>query len=289
MIGHVAVTLDELLGLIEEELRVGIDVLEEFREVPVETDFVHDLAHLAVDTRHFIETDLVVLAVSLALAMLLAYGIALAMDWGHAFWAGFAVAFCGLTGVGDSLNKGLLRVFGTLFGAAAGLALLAMFPQDRWSFMTAMSIFIAFCTYMMGGTTRWYFWFMAAITVPIVTVTAEPDAIYNFNRAILRSQQTTLGIVVYSLVSVLIWPVSSRGAFDGAVRKVIGNQRRLFTHYMAHLLGAPDDKSSVQLRIEATRTLGGLGALLDHAELDTLEIWEVRRQGRCFVTQMTNL
>jgi uncharacterized membrane protein YccC len=225
----------------------------------------------------------------LSLAMVITYAVALSQGWGTPFWAGFAVTFCGLTTVGDSLNKGLLRVFGTLFGAAAGLALLAMFPQDRWSFMTAMSIFIAFCTYMMGGTTRWYFWFMAAITVPIVTVTAEPDAIYNFNRAILRSQQTTLGIVVYSLVSVLIWPVSSRGAFDGAVRKVIGNQRRLFTHYMAHLLGAPDDKSSVQLRIEATRTLGGLGALLDHAELDTLEIWEVRRQWRGFVAQMTGL
>ena len=35
--------------------------------------------------------------------------------------AGFAVAFCGLTGVGESLNKGMLRVFGTLFGATVGL------------------------------------------------------------------------------------------------------------------------------------------------------------------------
>jgi hypothetical protein len=54
-----------------------------------------------------------------------------------------------------------------------GLALLALFPQDRWTFMLAMSLFVAFCTYKMGGTTRWYFWFMAGITMPIVAVTAE--------------------------------------------------------------------------------------------------------------------
>lgn len=228
-------------------------------------------------------------AFKIALAMVIAYGIALSQGWGTPFWAGFAVAFCGLTEVGDSLNKGLLRVFGTMFGAAAALVLLAMFPQERWSFMIAMSLFVVFCTYMMGGTTRWYFWFMAGITVPIVTVTAEPDALYNFNRAILRSQQTTLGIVVYNLVSVLIWPVSSQGAFDDAVRKVIGNQRRLYRHYMAQFMSAPDDQRAAQVRTEATRTLGGLSTLLDHAELDTSVIWEVRHEWRGFIAQLTDL
>ena len=56
-------------------------------------------------------------AFKLALAMLIAYAIALSQGWGTPFWAGLAVAFCGLTAVGESLNKGLLRVFGTLFGA----------------------------------------------------------------------------------------------------------------------------------------------------------------------------
>ena len=66
-------------------------------------------------------------AFKIALAMLITYAIALSQGWGTPFWAGFAVVFCGLTAVGDSLNKGLLRVFGTLFGAVAGLA------GDKWS------------------------------------------------------------------------------------------------------------------------------------------------------------
>jgi uncharacterized membrane protein YccC len=229
-------------------------------------------------------------AFKLALAMLIAYAIALSQGWGTPFWAGFAVVFCGLTAVGDSLNKGLLRVFGTLFGAVAGLALLGLFPQDRWAFLIAMTLFIVFCSYMMGRTTRWYFWFMAGITVPIVAVTAEPNSLYDFNRAVLRTQQTTLGIVVYTLVSVLIWPTSSRSDFEGAVRTLLGNQRKLFTRYMTQLTGGSGDPlgedGAAQLRGEVTRALGGLHTRLDHAELDTYEIWEVRRAWRGSVAQL---
>jgi uncharacterized membrane protein YccC len=229
-------------------------------------------------------------AFKMALAMVITYAIALSQGWGTPFWAGFAVVFCGLTAVGDSLNKGLLRVFGTLFGAIVSLALLALFPQDRWAFLIAMSLFIAFCSFMMGGTTRWYFWFMAGITVPIVTVTGEPDALNNFTRAVMRTQQTTLGIVVYSLVSILIWPTSSRSDFEGAVRKLLGNQRKLFTRYMTQLTGGSGDPlgedGAAQLRGEVTRALGGLHTRLDHAELDTYEIWEVRRAWRGSVAQL---
>jgi uncharacterized membrane protein YccC len=229
-------------------------------------------------------------AFKLALAMLIAYAIALSQGWGTPFWAGFAVVFCGLTAVGDSLNKGLLRVFGTLFGAVAGLALLGLFPQDRWAFLIAMTLFIVFCSYMMGRTTRWYFWFMAGITVPIVAVTAEPNSLYDFNRAVLRTQQTTLGIVVYTLVSVLIWPTSSRSDFEGAVRTLLGNQRKLLARYMTQLTGGSGDPlgedGAAQLRSKVTGALGGLHTRLDHAELDTYEIWEVRRAWRGSVAQL---
>jgi uncharacterized membrane protein YccC len=54
-------------------------------------------------------SDRVKTAIKTALAMVLAYGVALSMDWENAYWAAFAVAFCTLSTVGESLNKGLLR------------------------------------------------------------------------------------------------------------------------------------------------------------------------------------
>jgi uncharacterized membrane protein YccC len=60
-------------------------------------------------------------AIKTALAMAVAYGIALSMDWDRPYWAGFAVAFISLATVGQSLNKGAMRMLGTL--VAAGVAL----------------------------------------------------------------------------------------------------------------------------------------------------------------------
>jgi uncharacterized membrane protein YccC len=53
-------------------------------------------------------------AIKTALAMTIAYGIALSMDWDRPYWAGFAVAMISLATIGQSLNKAALRVLGTL-------------------------------------------------------------------------------------------------------------------------------------------------------------------------------
>jgi len=39
-------------------------------------------------------------SIKTALAMSIAYGIALQMDWDRPYWAGFAVTFCRWTGTG---------------------------------------------------------------------------------------------------------------------------------------------------------------------------------------------
>ena len=70
-------------------------------------------------------------AIKTALAVVLAYGVALSMNWEKPYWAAFAVAFCTLSTVGESLNKGLLRLSGTFLGGAAAITLIALFPQDR--------------------------------------------------------------------------------------------------------------------------------------------------------------
>src|SRR5499427_6100219 len=103
-------------------------------------------------------SDRVKTALKTGLAVLLAYGVALSMDWEHAYWAAFTVAFFTLSTVGESLNKGLLRLSGTLVGGVAAITLIALFPQERWLFLIGMSIFTGFCTYMMFDTSRWYFW-----------------------------------------------------------------------------------------------------------------------------------
>ena len=107
-------------------------------------------------------------------------------------------------------------MFGTLAAVAVALILLSLFPQSRWSFLLALSGYVAFCTYMMGSTTRWYFWMVAGFTVPILTLSTLSAGVSGtaaFTLVSLRAQETLLGIVVYSLVAVLVWPRSSRQNF----------------------------------------------------------------------------
>ena len=65
-----------------------------------------------------------------ALAMVIAYGIALSMDWEKPMWAGFAVAVVSLSTIGQSLNKGFLRMVGTLAAACFSLTLIALFHTN---------------------------------------------------------------------------------------------------------------------------------------------------------------
>jgi uncharacterized membrane protein YccC len=130
-------------------------------------------------------------AIKTALATVLAYGVALSMDWENAYWAAFAVAFCTLSTGGESLNKGLLRFSGTVLGSLAAVTLIALFPQDRWLFLIGMSLFTGFCTYMMPGTSRWYFWYVAGFSVPLLALAGGSNSLNDFQTVITRSEETT--------------------------------------------------------------------------------------------------
>src|SRR5262249_2002908 len=125
-------------------------------------------------------SDRVKTSTKTALAMVLAYGIALSMNWDNPHWAGFAVAFCSLPTAGASRNKGILGLAGTVLAGLAALTLIAAFPQDRWSFLACMSVFVGFCAFMTFGTSRWYFWHVAGFCTPLLAIAGGIDPIHDF-------------------------------------------------------------------------------------------------------------
>ena len=234
-------------------------------------------------------SDRVKTAIKTALAMVLAYGVALSMDWENSYWAAFAVAFCTLSTVGESLNKGLLRLGGTLLGSVAAVTLIALFPQDRWLFLIGMSLFTGFCTYMMPGTSRWYFWFVAGFSVPLLAFAGGSDPLNDFQTVVTRTEETALGVVSYSLVFLLIWPTSSREALEDAVRRLVAAHRQLAAHYLAPTIGEAHDAGAEALRRQATQALARLGGLLDGAVIDSYEVWEARHAWRSLIHRLSQL
>ena len=90
-------------------------------------------------------------AIKIGLAFVIAYDIALWMDWEKPEWAGMAVAICSLATAGQSVNKGVMRMCGTLVGFTATMVFIALFPQARWGFMAVVSVWVGISQYMWMG------------------------------------------------------------------------------------------------------------------------------------------
>jgi uncharacterized membrane protein YccC len=145
-------------------------------------------------------------AIKTALAMTIVYGIALYMDWDKPYWAGFAVAFISLATIEQSLNKGFMRMLGTLVAGTVALTLIALFPQQRWCFMVMLSIYVGLCTYMMTGKKMPYFYQVSAFVCVIICFDGGVNSPNAFETAIVRIQETGMGIFVYVMISVFLWP-----------------------------------------------------------------------------------
>ena len=227
-------------------------------------------------------------AIKTALAMTIVYAISLGMGWKNPYWAGFAVAVISLSTVGQSLNKGVMRMFGTFVAAAAALAFIAWFAQERWWFIGVLSVYLGFCTYMVTGNKRVYFWWCCAFVCLVIAVHAAGDA-HPFPTAVLRIQQTGMGILVYTLVSVFLWPSSNRGALDEATRKLFATQAQLYRTYRGLLGGQGAAEDSRPLRMQELQLLSQCEQALRAAQTDSYAVWEVRHQWWRFHRQSTVL
>jgi uncharacterized membrane protein YccC len=228
-------------------------------------------------------------AIKTALAMTIAYGIALQMGWENPKWAGFAVAFVSLATLGQSLNKGAMRMLGTLVAAVVALMIIALSAQDRWLFMLFLSAWVGFCTYMMGGPKRQYFWNVCGFVCVIICLDAGPDSINAFETAMVRTEETGLGILVYSLVAVLIWPSISSADFDAAAVKLASTQHRQCRSYLSLMKGEGSSKEAQSLRSQEIHEQSRFGQLLDAAETDSYEVWELRQEWRNYERKVAEL
>jgi len=214
-------------------------------------------------------------SIKTALALVIAYGLALEFGWDKPQWAGIAVIFCSLATIGQSFTKSVYRMCGTLLAASMSLLLIALFPQERWLFMAGLSAFIGLCTYMMGPKQQ-YFWNVAGFVTAIICMKAGADPANAFHIAVLRTQETALGILVYSVISLLLWPASSGPAFIASVGDQISKQRELVIGVLQSV-GQPEPTAQANyapLQAQTVQAQAQLKQLLEAAQADTTKVKE---------------
>ncbi|MEH6609108.1 MAG: FUSC family protein [Halioglobus sp.] len=146
-------------------------------------------------------------AIKTALSLTLAYLLPMALGWPQPQTAATTVMLIAATGTAsESLQKGVLRLIGTLSGAIIGLSLIALFPQDRLIYLMTVSLVVAFIFYLynayQGDST--VFMLTAVVTLMVFNGgNAEGAFIYGVDRAYM----TAFGVLIYTIIASTLWPV----------------------------------------------------------------------------------
>ena len=222
-------------------------------------------------------------AFKLALSMMLMYWLALWMDWDMPKYGGLAIVLVSLGTSGASLEKGLLRIVGTTFGLAVGLLMLSFLAQERLFTMVFLASYLVVVGYFMQTSRYSYAWFVAGFLAPLVWSTTYMKVDNAFHYAIFRYLETTAGIVIYTLVSTLLWPRNAGDQLNQQGKVFWTGFRELFGLYRRQLAEGKLPAEAADVRTTLSGNLSQMLTTLQAAYRDTpsvivqKKVWEVLR------------
>jgi uncharacterized membrane protein YccC len=175
---------------------------------------------------------------------------------------------------GGIISKGLWRIFGTLTGAVAAVAIMACFPQQPLLFLAALSAWLGLCTFAssMFRHFRAYAAVLSGYTVAIIVAGAQatPDHVLDF--ALSRLAVVTLGVVSSTVVTMIFQPSVTTDVMRARGRAALRGVASLMLRRAA---GTPmDDPAFIA---ERTRIAGELERLDETVEFAGTEATDVGR------------
>ena len=170
-------------------------------------------------------------AIKAGLAFAAVFGIAMQLGWMNPYWAGWAVAVIALPTAGEAIRKGTLRVVGTIPGCIAALVIQALAPQERWLFLFLTCAWAFLTSYLMVSRPKdSYLWTMACYVCLIILLSDVDSSENMFESAVFRTVETAMGVIVYTLISIFLWPQTNLGAIKrsgAALASALGDVSRL--------------------------------------------------------------
>ncbi|MEZ9890375.1 FUSC family protein [Vibrio breoganii] len=167
-------------------------------------------------------TDQTKTALKVAFAFCLAIVSALYFNLERPYWSAMTV---NVLAISDTLTAGRKkarkRLIGTLFGALIGIMLIANFAQDPTWFLAATVLLLALCIYMGSDPVYGYAFTTGFIVCILLAISGGLEGDITLDVAILRLQETFLGLFIYSVVFNLIWPENEEKRFQSEVRLVL--------------------------------------------------------------------
>lgn len=219
-------------------------------------------------------------SIKVALGVTIGYYIALRYSWLSSSWICISVVFVSRLTEGQSFGRGLQRMAGTLGAFCMGLFFIGLFPQDRWPFWLALTPFLAFVTYKQQGKDGQYFWYVFAFVTLMISTSGSGTSEHAFEYAAFRTLETSIGITVWTLISLFIWPRTARSDLKQSSQALLANMQAFLHSYKACIKGSGDYeklksdwKQSGKLRSQFEQTLGF--AMSESAEIrEERDLWK---------------
>jgi len=216
-------------------------------------------------------------AFKLVLSVVLFYWLAFWMNWDMPKYGGLAIAVISLDTTGASLRKGLMRIIGTMVGLAVGLLVLAWLAQDRWGTMLFLASYYVMIGYFMLGSRYSYAWFVAGFLPALIWAETYGNVHFAFHYAIFRYLETTAGVVIYTLISAVIWPRNAGDQLNPQGKDLWARIRKLFGLYRHQLTYGELPAEASDLRAGLAGNVTQMFTILEAAYVDTPRVMEKKR------------
>ncbi len=211
----------------------------------------------------------VLIALKTCLAIVISLAIALRLGWKPSFGAILIVALQ-TPMQGATYKKGLLYIAGTLSGAIAGLAMVALFAHDRVAFIVAMALLTGFSVYRLQVSRNPYAWVIFTVTSMLVGFFSVQDASSAFGIAVMRSSTICWAVVIAFLVHGILWPIRAGKIFERQLHGFLVGCRGLLSLTSRALASdAPDLDAARKAEAVQIKAIAALHDTLDAAAADT--------------------
>lgn len=222
-------------------------------------------------------------AFKLALSIMLFYWLALWMNWDLPKFGALAIVVVSLSTTGASMNKGMMRIAGTGLGALAGFVLLSWFSQSSTGMLLGVSLYLVTIGYFMQTSRQGDTWFNAGFIAVAVWSSSYMKVDTAFHFATARFMETAAGVIIFTLVSILLWPRTSRQALRQQGQALWEGMQQLFGMYLEQLRHGTLADGALELQTSLAGSYQGLLETLEAAYADTPVVknrkaaWELLR------------
>lgn len=192
-------------------------------------------------------------ALRTALAITLAAFTAFALHLENPYWSAITACVVSMSNLGASLERGILRIIGTIAGAALGYVFASLFINKPIMFFSSVFLVIAIGYYYSLVTRYSYSFIIGLVTVSLVMLSAVYQRDSLLHIAIWRSTEIIVGVVAVLLTSYLVFPYKNKVQFT--------KNLTLFMEQLSQLLDLFNDTLTGVAKIDSAKTIAQLSQL----------------------------